>query len=164
MVAIVIRHANDRERRAVHRHDKEITRDGEIQAKKIGKKLIKKYGDPDIIYCSPMMRTKQTLKKMLKHVESEPRIIIENRLSRYFNHRERDEPSLFTMTGKDIPLNETHRAFKKRCDLFLKDIKNSDKNHQVVWIITHALVLKRFCKKLKISRPRHVDFLDYHRL
>lgn len=164
MVAILIRHADDKQRYHIHRHDKEITRKGKREAKRLGNKLINKYGEPDIIYCSPMMRTKQTLKKMLEYVNGEATIVIDNRLSRYFNHRERDAPSLFTTTAnKDIPIEETRRMFKKRCDSFLREIRY-DHSDKKIWIITHALVFKRISKKLRMRIPSHIGFLEYRKI
>jgi len=176
MVTIIIRHANDEQDNFLHKHDKEITKRGKKDAKRIGKKLIKKYGTPDIIYCSPFMRTRQTLKYMLKymlkHDNIQPNVIIDKRLS---TTKEKKNPSVFSQTKKKhIPIKETHKMFKQRCDSFLRDIKkdtNNDDHYEynnnkkkVSWIITHVKVLKRICEKSHVIIPNHVSFLEHRKI
>jgi len=166
MVMLIIRHANDEQIPKKYRHDKEITREGKETAKKLAKFLIHKYGYPDVIYCGPMRRTEQTMNRMKKYVGNNVKIVIDNRLSRYFNSREKRRPSIFTVTHRrNIPINETKRGFKKRCDSFLRYIKSKNqKKKKNVWIISHAMVLKRISKKLRIRIPRYLNFLEYYRI
>jgi broad specificity phosphatase PhoE len=168
MVAILMRHAHDNEPNSRYRHDKEITREGKREAGKVARKLIKKYGNPDIIYCSPMTRTRQTLKYMLRYVPGDPEVIVDNRLSRYFNDREKRNPSVSRRTlRRNIPIHETHNGFRRRCDSFLDDVKQN-KYHRSsgkkIWIISHVLVLKRITRKLGIRISRHVNFLEYYKM
>lgn len=166
MVTLIIRHANDEYIPIKYRHDKEITREGKRDAKKLAKKLINKYGYPDVIYCGPMRRTEQTMNRMRKYVGNDVKIVIDNRLSRYFTSREKRSPSIFTVTHRrNIPINETKHGFKKRCDSFLRYVKSRNhRKRQNVWIISHTMVLKRISKKLRISIPQQLDFLEYYRI
>ena len=61
MVLIYIRHGNDDEREPHKIHDTHLTSQGKHKSKKVAKKLIEKYGVPDIIFCSPFARTRETL-------------------------------------------------------------------------------------------------------
>lgn len=168
MVTIIIRHADDNEDTPTHRHDQEITDRGKRKAKEKALRLIDRYGQPDIIYCSPMMRTRQTLAEMLKYVKSKPIIYFDNRISRYFSSREQKEPSVFTVTNqRNIPIYETYDKFKHRCDKFLREIK--DKNYiytrrKVIWVISHTLVIKRITSKLHMRIHSYLNFLESYRL
>lgn len=168
MTLIVIRHANDEGHKPKHRHDQEITNSGRREARRKAVKLIEKYGNPDIIYCSPMIRTKQTLIEMLKYVKGTPQILVDNRLSRYFSSREQKDPSVFTVTSKGkIPIYESYDRFKDRCDSFLNSMRRRkyirDKEH-VVWVITHTLVIKRILRKRRMSHSSYMSFLQHYRL
>ncbi|ARF10386.1 histidine phosphatase superfamily branch 1 [Hokovirus HKV1] len=165
MTSIIIRHAHDDNPYYKHSHDKKITSLGKSLAYKLGDKLVNKYGYPDIIFCSPFTRTIQTTKKIKKSIDKKIKIIIDNRLSRYFTHKEKKHPDVYTKTiKKDIPIYETYDEFKKRCDSFINDINYYKKKKYNIWIITHVLVLKRITKKFRIKIHKHIDYLEYYKL
>jgi broad specificity phosphatase PhoE len=119
------------------------------------KYLIKKYGYPDVIYCSPFHRARQTAKIMNKVFNKNIPIFINNKCSRYFSHKERSNPMVKSNTLRyNPPIDETKQEFRHRVDKLLKR-----KNDKVVWYITHYLVIKRIAKKTMRSIPEHMPFL-----
>lgn len=167
MVIILIRHADDEGRNQKHRHDQEITPEGRKYARHKSRKLINHYGAPDIVYCTPMMRGKQTLYEMLRVTNRKPQIIIDNRVSRYFSSREKEDASIFTVTNKNnIPIKETRSMFKVRCDGFIKELisKGLHKSKKIIWVVTHTLVIKRITRKLHMRIHFNIDFLQHYRI
>lgn len=186
---IYIRHSHDEYDDATHRHDHQITPLGKEKARRMGKKLIEKYGLPNLIYCSPFKRTRQTLKYMLKDnipvvpaTGSAPlgsllrppgdrtetvqppktRVKYDANLSRYFNRQEQEDPSIFAETEKlDIPIKETKNEFKLRVDEHINEITSLHNDKQIIWCITHTLVLKRVAKHYNIDIPKHLEFMEY---
>lgn len=164
---IYIRHAHDSYPNATHRHDHHITDKGVKDAKKLARKLIKKYGYPKLIICSPFQRTRETLNSMLTEFGYTPDIVYDASLSRYFSKKDQKDPSMFSeTTDAGIPVYETFDDFKIRVH---KHLKNMLKNNyfsgtEPVWCITHALFFLEVARKFHIAMPKHVPFLDYIRI
>lgn len=166
MVVIIIRHAEDNKDNS-YKHDQTITKHGKKNTKIKTKKLIHKYGQPDIIFYSPLRRTKETLNIMLKYINNKNlKLIKDNRISRYFSSTEQKNVSISTITlYENIPIYESHNEFNRRCDDFLRNIIDIKKNNNLnVWIITHTLVIKRICKKLHYNIHPYLQFLQHYRL
>jgi broad specificity phosphatase PhoE len=168
---IYIRHGTD-----VHnnyRHDEKLTQKGKKESYRLAKELIEKYGVPDIIYYSPSYRTFQTakyMKKALKNVDSldkrsmnldnEKKIKVEPRLGRFFTNTEKKSPDVHRNSIKrGILIEETWEKFHERIDEQFYECKKSE--HQVIWNITHSLVLLRVAKLNNIERDRHVKYSDF---
>lgn len=171
MVKIIyMRHSHDEYDDATHRHDHQITDLGKEKAIKVGKKLIDKYGVPNIIYCSPFKRTKQTMKYMLKNCDNKDNIevIFDTNLSRFFSKKEQDDPSIFKDTG-NVPTKETSKDFNERVDTHIENVKkmvqnvgpgNPGSKPKIIWCITHTLILKRVARYYEISLPRRLNFME----
>jgi len=159
---IYLRHSHDEYDDATHRHDHQITTMGKEKARQIGKKLIVKYGLPNIVYCSPFKRTRQTLKYMLKdHEHNTIKVKYDPNLSRYFNKNEQEDPSVFNDTDKfDIPVQENKRQFKERVNNHIKEITEVAEKDIIIWCITHTLVLKKVAKHHGITIPKHLEFMQ----
>lgn len=171
MVVIYIRHSNDSKRNQessiLHRDDLKITPEGRKLARKMGKRLIKMYGHPDIIYLSPFMRAKETLKEMAKNFEHKPKIYYDNRLSRYFSSREKKDPSCFTETfNHDIPIYENWDEFKMRVQKNLVSMRDNGhiKSRKIVWCITHALPFIQISRICRIRIPKDIPFMYHFRV
>jgi broad specificity phosphatase PhoE len=161
---IYLRHGNDEvDGRPFHRDDRRLNIEGKKQVRRAAKALYKKYGLPDIIFCSPMKRAKETVKEikrgLFKATGSKVKIIIDNKLSRYFNSREQEDPSILPETAKlKIPIFETKDAFKYRCKKqYNKCLRKAHKAK--IWCVTHVLVLKQVAAACKVQLPEHVPFL-----
>ena len=171
MVVIYIRHSNDSKRKQVssirHRDDLKITPEGLKLARKTGKKLIKMYGEPSIIYLSPFMRAKETLKEMSKNLKGKPKIKFDNRLSRYFSSSEKKDPSCFTETfDHEIPIYENWDEFKDRVHDNLKSMKKRGyiESKKVIWCITHALPFIQISRVCRIKIPKDIPFMYHFRV
>lgn len=157
---IYLRHGNDEVRHPTFKHDHSLNSKSATEYEIINftKKLIKKYGYPSKIYCSPFKRARATvriMKKYLPHTE----IIIDSDLSRYFTKKEQLNPSVREYTMKyNPPLYENKQEFQRRVDRIERHV---NQQRDVCWCITHYLVIKYLCKKHQINIPRHMPFLWY---
>lgn len=159
---VVIRHSEDSSE-TTYRHDSQLTRKGREIAKNRGKTLIKKYGLPKAIYCSPFRRTKETLHLMLSEYSKFPcRIEFANGLSRYFSERERRSPDIANETMQaHVPLTENNREFQSRVRHFSWSILQSLRAGDVVWLITHSTVYKSIARIFEIEIPEYIKPNDY---
>lgn len=171
MVVLYIRHSDDSRRRQesniIHRDDLKLTSNGRSLARKTSKFLIKKYGQPDIIYLSPFMRAKETLYQMQKYFTKKPIIKFDNRLSRFFSKKEKQNPSCFTETfGHNIPIYENWNQFKERVHNHLREMHHKKYIHskKVVWCITHALPFIQVAEICKKTIPKSIPFMHYFRV
>ena len=166
-IVIYIRHGPDKE--SDYKHDEKLTSEGKMMSRELAKELIKKYGLPDIIYYSPFYRTRQTRKEMVKaikkykyknDIDKEVKLKIDTRLGRFFNRKERKRPDVHDSTiEKGAIVNEKWGHFKERVESHLNDVLNSDK-YEVVWNITHTLVLLQVVNIQSISHSSHIPYLD----
>ena len=158
-----MRHGNDN-KTCKYKHDHSLQSDIMVQEEIIHKtkKLIKKYGYPTKIYCSPFKRVRETVAIMLDYIAEKGRqveIHVDPNLSRYFNGNERANPSVRKTTLKyNPPLDENGQMFKRRVDKAERRVMHND---DTVWCITHYLVIKRITKNNDIEIPRKMPFL-YH--
>jgi len=160
---IYIRHGDDEDDDATHRHDHHINKKGKKRARKVAKRLIKKYGNPNVIYCSPFRRTLETLYYMKEKIQNNPKIYIDPDLSRYFSTTEQLDPSVFPETmDKDIPIYENRNKFHKRVKNHIRRMEKHKyhKNEKVVWCITHTLIMKDVGRYWSIDLPDHFDFFQ----
>lgn len=168
---IYIRHSHDEGHNQGPRHDHDITKKGKSLAKEVGKKLLDKYGLPTIIFCSPFLRTRKTLKYILKNLDENDikslNIIYDNNLARYFSKREQEDPSVLPETLKfDIPIQESNSDFHQRVDEHIAETKKQNylSSDRVYWVITHALIYKRVAKHYEITIPERIPFMHYFKL
>lgn len=168
---IYIRHSKDNDPETTFKHDNKITKTGKKMAEEKGKRLIEKYGYPEIIHCSPMRRARQTLEKLISSFPEEIRknikIYIDPNLSRRFNESEYKRTDLDPKTEKySPPVVETDKEFKKRIKEHIKYMKenNYKYNGKTYWCITHAIVFKKIAKYNNIKVSDHIDFLQTFKL
>ncbi len=153
---IYMRHGND-EKKSNYKHDKSLNSSSQYEQNIIEKtkELIKLYGYPDKIYCSPFRRARETVHIMRQLLNVE--IIIDPRLSRFFNEKEKSKPSVRRKTLQyNPPIHETKEQFKQRVKNVEKMIHKQSCN---IWCITHYLVIKRISKKYNKPIPNKMPFL-----
>ena len=158
-----MRHGNDN-KISHYKHDHSLKSDliysEEILEKT--KKLIKKYGYPKKIYCSPFKRVRETVDIIADYLESKGKdfeVKVDPNLSRYFSSKERMDPRIRKTTKQyKPPLDENSKRFKKRVD---KAEHRIERNDCTTWCITHYLVIKRITKNNDIDIPKKMPFL-YH--
>ncbi len=162
-IIIYIRHAEDRTRDK-YKYDPKLTYDGHKESKMLSNQLISEYGIPDMIYCSPYSRTRQTLKNMLKTISmyTDKKIPkeIDNRLSRFFTKKQMYNPDISKKTRKlGAPIYERWGEFKQRVDDQLTDMENQ-KEYKIIWCIGHTLINKLVAKYKNIEHDKYISYLD----
>ena len=158
-MCIILRHGND-ECKTNYKHDPHLKHCNHCKNDIIitTEELIKKYGYPNKIYCSPFTRVRETVDLMHKvfkkrHVHVD--IIIEPKLSRYFTSAEKKNPGVRHNTLKyNPPIYESSDAFKNRVNQIEYKLK-----HQNVWVITHYLVMRQIALNNHIHLPNRMPFL-----
>lgn len=160
---VYIRHGHDEYADATYAHDNNLTDRGRKQSYRLAKKLLRRYGAPTKIYCSPFRRTKQTSKQMAKYLQQKgysPRMSYDPLLSRYFSSSE--TPHIAPETEKyEVPLDEGHQRFKRRCKKIARQYHHYADEKEIVWVITHALVYKRICRYYDQECSSRVSFLSW---
>lgn len=170
---LYLRHGNDEysklEKLQEHRHDYHLNRNVKHKLEMYNTilLLLSNYGVPDVIRYSPMARTRETkraIKKIIKkHYPTTPlpQFIVDTSLTRYFNHKERQDVSLCESTAiYEPPINEEIEDFNLRV---AKHIEYMLKHHtsSKVWCITHAMVYKRIAKYHFVTIPLSIPFLHH---
>lgn len=156
---IVIRHANDEDHEQTFVHDYHLQESTSDSAKVLGKKLRRRYGRPDKVFCSPFRRT-ITTSELLRGKHSFP-IEITRSLGRYFTKKNRRHPDVAPRTlAYGVDVNETKEIFRERVDKFCRELEVG--KNEVVWIVTHAYTFKRITKNLGYTYDGNIDFLQYH--
>jgi phosphohistidine phosphatase SixA len=170
MVLFYIRHSKDfQNEEATHAHDARLTQDGKDLAEKTGRKLIKRYGYPQIVYCSPFRRTKETMKSMFKKVNPQEvakiEIIYDAELSRYFTKEEKQNASVDEKTeAANIPIYENVVEFGERTERLVKRMARYVDSSVIVWCITHTTVYKRLSKIYDVTLPSYIPYNHYFAL
>ena len=155
---------NNNDKDKGHRHDQGLTFKGVEEAKRLASYLVSKFGEPDVIYCGPFLRTIETLRAMKKIVKKDTRAIVDNDLSRYFSSSEKKDPSIHKDTMKrKVPITENWSHFKKRVHRHIRHMREHGhvEDNKIVWVITHALVLKIISKYFNVKLPPHFNFLEW---
>jgi broad specificity phosphatase PhoE len=179
-VLLYIRHGDDHhgslKGARYPRHDHPLNPEGKARAVRMARALVARYGVPDIVYCSPFKRARQTAGIMAGAIGvggRDARIVIDPGLSRYFSRREQRDPSVGsgTRTAGPPPIYERSGEFGRRCrrqyerivDMhFIGREDGARRRPVVVWCITHALVMRRVAKRVGLPVPdKHVPFLGW---
>lgn len=147
-------------------HDTDVTERGRRETAKLTHRLVKKYGVPDLILCSPFKRCRSTVKAMLRHLHcsKKPQIKVDVRLSKYYTEEQQVKPNARPSTQKhNPPTIETPAQVKVRSVDIFEELKPiTDMN---IWCVTHAAVLKYINKEVRRLKPirkiGYYEFLDH---
>ncbi len=166
MTVIYIRHANDGVDRPQYTHDPGVTPESRTPIRELVKRLIATYGNPDLIFISPMNRTISTYALMKPYLQK-PRVIIDRHLSRYFTSEETETFNLKDLHPRTLylglPLSESNSGFKERLEEHIREFSRRgfyQSRRPVVWCLTHALVMKKIALNLELPLKDHLDFLE----
>ena len=166
---IFIRHGKDK--KSTHKHDEKLRKSSKKKAYHLAKKLIVEHGYPDIIYYSPYIRTRQTLKSMMKaikkhrkqnNIERKPIKVVEPKIGRFFTRKERKNPDVRLSTlNKGVIISETKEEFRNRVLSHLDKVvtQSKEKKDLKIWNITHTLILVNVARKMDIKLPDHLSYL-----
>jgi broad specificity phosphatase PhoE len=161
-----IRHSDDDRSPKTYKHDKSIDDLGKKRTKSQTRKWLRKYGVPDVLFCSPFRRTFETAKIIrdtcYHSTGVKVPLYIDPNLSRYFCSSEQENPSVNPKTYEyDIPIYECKFSFQERIEKHLDFVNVYHKNPKIenIWCITHALVYKHVAKLYNIRIPTTIPFL-----
>jgi hypothetical protein len=107
--------------RAGHRvpeHDPPLNPRGVARARRAAEVLIRLYGHPDVVYCSPFERARQTVAAMVGAFRGTVYCGIDPGLSRYFSREEQKRPRMSppTIAACQVPIHESGTDFAGRVD------------------------------------------------
>lgn len=158
---IYMRHGDDEQSNPRYRQDPGIRKDFRRKIQKHCRRLLRKYGPPDVVYISPMTRGVETVQEM--ELPGWTKVEVLPELSRFFLKDEIDFREINPETlQRGLPLFEKSDQFKKRADMIVDWIYRNHKGLNV-WCITHALVMKRAALYHRVELPSHQKFLEWFR-
>ena len=161
-IVIYTRHAlkmynNGKAINGLPQHDSPIIDQEISRIEKTKENLIKQYGKPNRVKCSPFKRTRQTTEGLVKGLEVE--VTIDNKIGEYLgNQRPRTGPNGnipdVSQTTKQYgvpPLGEKFDCMKQRCREHLADMGFCDKKVEngVTWVVSHGLIIETIVSKLQ---------------
>lgn len=136
-----------------YKFDPNITEEGMEKTRILANKLLEEYGKPDVIICSPYLRTRETADLISKVVGVDYRI--DKFLSEYLGNHKYEKLDVHEETKKyNPPHPETFRKFQTRVykhNTYMN--KFSDKK---VWIVTHGLFITELSKIYGIK----INYID----
>lgn len=145
MVRIYIRHAPkeySNGKSETFKHDPPITEDGREAAKVLARNLIKHYGVPVYIVCSPYRRTRETAEAMLSVLPTAVPCVCDVLLSEYLgNHADVNLDITPETAEYQPPHPETFRQFEERIRRHCVYLDFIDEVSQSVWFITHGIAV-----------------------
>jgi len=167
---IYIRHGSDVYDDPTYAHDQKIVKNPENHEDivRVGSFLIEKYGHPVMTICSPFQRARDTYNVLKKKnvLQPETKLFVDTRVGRYFSSREKEAgPEVRKETLKMKPaIYESWNNFKIRVQKHVDQLADDGylkSRHNVVWVITHTLVIKEVAKYLNFEMPEHYEFLQW---
>jgi len=120
--------------------------------------LIKLYGLPSVIICSPYRRTRETAFEMKKYLDNLYNIILpipiycDTNISEYLGNHANDK---LDVTPETIiykpPHPEKWKQFNIRISTHNKNMKYLDDIRESVWFITHGLIVSSLAKNYDLN-------------
>lgn len=163
-MAIFIRHAHDKKQVGDKMYDTSVTETGRREAIYVCKQLLQRYGRPDVIYCSPFRRARQTAKIMAEMLNNTVPIYVDVELSRFAGDVTSYEKKIREDTKKYgyIP-GESNIDFKNRVKKNVETaVQYTKKNsNHVAWFITHAIYVKQAAKRVNVKPNRFIHSCDW---
>jgi len=167
---IYIRHGSDVYDDPTYAHDQRVVKNAENHEDivRVGSFLIEKYGHPVMTICSPFQRARDTYNVLKKKnvLQQDAKLFVDTRVGRYFSSREKEAgPEVRKETLKMKPaIYESWQNFKVRVQKHVDQLTvegHLKSRHNVVWVITHTLVIKEVAKYLNFEMPEHYEFLQW---
>jgi len=156
-VLIYLRHGDDRGN-DVYRHDRRLNDRGREKAGKKAKRLIEKYGHPDVIYVSPFRRAVDTLEAMSSHFEGAVTIRHDPRIAQRLSEKQQNDPQVSPETRAQITIVEDRKAFRRRVGKHVEEVRRAS---GVIWCITHQIVIEEVADHFDVKISGKLDFLDH---
>lgn len=164
MVIVYIRHGHDDEdlKFSEHEDDVELLRAGWELAQVRARRLVRYFGVPEVIRCSPFQRAVDTARAMSKWMEKNLEVKVplevDCSLSRLFSPEEQECPDLNPQTARcPIPIKEKWKDFCTRVAGHTETMRDQIGAYQPgrnIWCISHSIVL------LEIAHYHHKEIRD----
>lgn len=111
--------------------------------------LINTYGVPIAIICSPYLRTRETARIMNSVLTNKLDIHCDPRISEYLGNHRNSKLDVHEETAEHNPPHpETIKDLDIRVKNHYEDFLELDDNNEVVWIITHGLIISNITRYL----------------
>jgi phosphohistidine phosphatase SixA len=156
-VLIYLRHGDDRGD-DVYRHDRRLNDHGREKAAKAAKRLIEKYGHPDIVYVSPFRRTLETLDVMTARFVRPVVVRCDPRIAQHLSEKQRRDPKISPETQAQITIDEDRATFQARIEDHVRTVRDLT---GLIWCITHQSIIERVAEHFDVKMPKDLDFLDH---
>ena len=142
-------------------HDPDITEDGIIRARRTSLKLVKAYGIPKMIICSPYLRTRHTaeqMKLMLSEThKADVEIRVDVNISEYLgNHADKSLDVHPETLDYHPPHPENIHGLHHRVRLHNDDMISLDDTREVYWFVTHGIVINQIANILGYTNRRKI--------
>ena len=168
---VYIRHGHDDEELMFSQHedDVELLRQGWMLSQVRARRLIRYFGVPQIIRCSPFQRAVDTARSMIKWIEKhyavKVQIEVDCSLSRLFSKEEQESPDLSPQTAlSPIPIKEKWKDFCKRVADHTSQMVNNVQAYlptSKIWCISHSVVLLQIAELHHKTIRDPVEYLDW---
>lgn len=148
-----------------HKHDPGILIDSPEYCCKKASELIKRYGIPFVIVCSPYKRTRETAIEMVDFIQNTyattVRIRVDVQLSEYLGNRRDENLDVTTQTRKfNPPHPETFHEMDSRVRWHNDIFRKLDSFPEVVWFITHGFIINRIGNAMGFKLPHRISYLS----
>ena len=165
---IYIRHADKEYSNGdseTHKHDPGITIDSPDYCHMKATELIKRYGIPFVIVCSPYKRTRETAIQMSEFISttfsSTVKIRVDVQLSEYLGNRRDEKLDVTADTlNFDPPHPETFHEMDSRVRWHNDIFRKLDDFPEVVWFITHGFIINRIGNAMGFKLPHRISYLS----
>lgn len=157
---IYLRHGDDRGD-AVYRHDRSLTDQGRESASKHGKRLVAKYGSPDLVYVSPYRRARQTLEALGGRYDRAVQIRVDPRIAQHLSEKQQREPRVHPSTRALVVIDEDKDTFRRRVAAHVEEVRKKSADARI-WCITHQAVIEEVAVHFGAEdAAKDLDFLDH---
>jgi broad specificity phosphatase PhoE len=148
MTIVYIRHAEKEYKNGYNHlfpHDPSLTTDGLLNSIQKGIQLYNYIGAPNVIYCSPFQRTRETMNALLGEIpiSSDLQCYCLPEISEYLGNWKQYEVKVRPETLFYNPLVCTMSEFETKIKNHLEEFKKINNSNNVIWVITHGLVMKK---------------------
>jgi broad specificity phosphatase PhoE len=156
-VLLYLRHGDDRGN-DVYSHDRHLTDRGKEKAGKQAKRLIEKYGHPDVVYVSPFRRAQETVAAMSDRFEQAVTIRRDPRIAQCLSEKQQRDPKVSPETRALVTIVESRDAFRRRVAEHVEEVRRAS---AVIWCVTHQAVIEEVADRFDVKISGALDFLDH---
>jgi broad specificity phosphatase PhoE len=155
-VLLYLRHGDDRGD-DVYRHDRPLNDHGREKAGKQSRRLIEKYGHPDVVYVSPFRRAIETAEILAARFERAVPIRKDPRVAQHLSEKQQRDPKISPETRSLVAIIESRDAFRARIAAHVEEVRRGT---GAIWCVTHQAVIETVADHFAVKISGSLDFLD----